>query len=279
MRNDEFKGHILSRREVLGLLGGAGATFWLGQKLGGSAPATPDAPRLGAATPTATPTGKRTCIARPELTEGPFFVDEGLVRSDIRTDPSNGKAKPGVPLQIEFNVSKFGDACVALEGALVDVWHCDALGLYSDVGQNGTQGQKFLRGSQITDANGVAKFLTIFPGWYPGRTVHVHFKIRVPVGEQTHEFTSQFFFDDALTRQIFQREPYRQNGPNPQPNARDGIFNEGGRELLLDLKPEGAGYSTKFDIALDLMRAPRPNRGAGGGGPRPPRPIFGHWGD
>lgn len=270
--SDEFKGHILSRREVLALLGGAGASVLLGSRLGNSAPAK-----------TVTTTQKsdaRTCIARPELTEGPFFVDEGLLRSDIRSDPKTGQIKAGTPLEIAFHVSQFGDACAALEGALIDVWHCDALGAYSDVGQNNTVGQKFLRGSQKTDALGKAKFLTIFPGWYQGRTVHIHFKIRVAVGQQTREFTSQFFFDDALTRQILARAPYAQNGPNPQPNARDGIFNEGGRELLLDLKPTGEGYGAAFEIALDLSKS-SPSRPHGGpnGGPPPRGPIFGHWGD
>jgi protocatechuate 3,4-dioxygenase beta subunit len=125
--------------------------------------------------------GQSACIVRPQQTEGPYFVDEGLNRSDIRSDPATGSVKPGVPLTLQFQVSQVGaNACVPLAGAIVDVWHCDAAGAYSDVADRNanTLGQKFLRGSQVTNADGTVEFTTIYPGWYPGRTVHIHFKIR-----------------------------------------------------------------------------------------------------
>ena len=110
------------------------------------------------------------CIVRPRHIEGPYFVDAGLNRSDIRSDPKTGATKYGVPLRLTFRVSQLhGRTCLPLTGAQVDVWHCDADGLYSDTKewQASTLGQRFLRGYQITDRKGLASFTTIFPGWYP----------------------------------------------------------------------------------------------------------------
>src|SRR5262245_3989443 len=97
----------------------------------------------------------------------------------------------------------------------------------------------------------MARFATIYPGWYPGRTVHLHFKIRTnPGAARDHEFTSQLYFDDALTDQVFAREPYAKRGPRRMRNDRDGIFRRGGSQLLLAPVPKGAGYSATFDVAL-----------------------------
>ena len=89
-----------------------------------------------------------------------------------------------------------------MAGAMVDICQCDAIGVYSDVrATNGffnTGGQRFLRGYQVTDASGVAKFTTVYPGWYQGRSVHIHFKIRTNAGGRNAEFVSQLYFDDAF---------------------------------------------------------------------------------
>lgn len=132
----------------------------------------------------------------------------------------------------------------------MDVWHCDALGAYSDVGS--TSGQKFLRGYQSTDASGNAQFSTIFPGWYQGRAVHIHFKIRTSLGGGGVEFTSQLFFDESVISQVFAQSPYSQKGRADTPNARDGIYQGGGSQLLLALAGEGTGYVATFDIALQF---------------------------
>jgi protocatechuate 3,4-dioxygenase beta subunit len=196
------------------------------------------------------------CVVRPEMTEGPYFVDEMLNRSDIRSDPSTSEVKEGLPLQITVRVSQIGDACLPLAGAQVDIWHCDALGVYSDATDPGfnTVGQKFLRGYQVTDANGLAQFTTIYPGWYQGRTVHIHFKIRTdPNSQLGYEFTSQLFFDDSLTDQVHALEPYASKGQRTLRNDGDGIFQGGGDQLLLQLAGTDQGYAATFDIGLQTV--------------------------
>lgn len=151
------------------------------------------------------------CVVRPELTIGPYFVDGQLNRSGIRSEPSDNSVKEGVPLTLNINVASIGEnSCTPIEGAQVDVWHCDAHGQYSGVSDQGfdTSGQKFLRGYQITDSNGAVKFQTIYPGWYSGRAVHIHFTIRTKGADNAdYQFTSQFFFDDTLTDQVHALAP------------------------------------------------------------------------
>ena len=150
-----------------------------------------------------------------------------------------------------FNLSRLSGAnCAPLEAAQVDVWHSDASGRYSDVGSS-TKGQQFLRGYQLTDAAGSARFLTIFPGWYGGRAVHLHFKIRsTRVSASRYTFTSQLYFDGALTERVFALEPYARRGQRWMRNRDDGIFGEGGERLLLAAQADGPGYSATFAIAL-----------------------------
>jgi protocatechuate 3,4-dioxygenase beta subunit len=244
MDNDDRPvGRVLSRREVIGLLGIGGAALLGGRALGQGGPG-------GRRNRPQTANG---CYARPELTEGPFFVDEKLNRSDIRTDANSKIIVPGVPLKLAVTVHSFaGGGCSLLKDAMVDIWHCDAYGRYSDVRQNDTAGQKWLRGYQMTDKDGLARFTTIYPGWYRGRTVHIHFKIRVTKNNRPYEFTSQWFFDDALSDKILAQAPYNQTGRRDMLNRNDGIYREGGEQMLLNLKPDGDGYSAAFDVGLDV---------------------------
>jgi protocatechuate 3,4-dioxygenase beta subunit len=254
MDNDDAQiGRILSRREVLALLGGSSVALLAACAPGALASPSPTtaAQQTSAAVTTAAASPAATalpsCIVRPALTEGPYFVDEKLERSDIRSDPATGVVRPGALLALNFVVSRVsGSACTALSGAMVDVWHCDALGAYSDV--DSTRGQKFLRGYQNTDASGSAKFTTIYPGWYQGRAVHIHFKIRPT---SATEFTSQFFFDDALNTQVFAQAPYSQKGTQGiVRNAADGIFQQSGGKLTLNVTKNGDAYAATFDIGL-----------------------------
>jgi protocatechuate 3,4-dioxygenase beta subunit len=194
------------------------------------------------------------------LTEGPYFVDEKLNRSDIRSDPATGAVSQGVPLKLAFNVMRVsGDACTPLTGAYLDVWHCDAAGTYSDVSGagNGTggAGRKFLRGYQITDANGAAQFSTIYPGWYSGRAVHVHFKLRLFAGSSTtYEFTSQFFFDESLTDTVHALAPYNDKGRRNVVNTTAGIYNSLSATektaLTLQATRDGDGYAGVITLGV-----------------------------
>lgn len=302
MENDDaLVGRILSRREALALLGAASAATLIAacaptQTLAtptaaGSANAEAQTAAAVASNPTAAATAQASastavaanattlpsCVVRPSLTEGPYFVDDQLNRSDIRTEPSDNSVRPGIPLALTFNVSKIANSeCTPLEGAQVDVWHCDVEGEYSGVSDRGftTTGQKWLRGFQLTDANGVAAFTTIYPGWYSGRTTHIHFKIRTPgLDNATYEFTSQLFFDEALTKQVYGVAPYASKGQKDTPNSTDGIFSD---QMLLAVSGDLNGFATKFDIALDLTDteagasdAAGGQGGPGGGGPPP----------
>lgn len=219
-----------------------------------AAQATSAASTTAAATVAAAGATLPSCVVVPELTEGPYFVDEKLNRSDIRSDTRTNTVKAGVPLRLVFNVSNVkSGSCTAYNGAIVDIWHCDAAGLYSDVQQNNTVGQNFLRGYQVTDANGKAEFTTIYPGWYQGRAVHIHFKMRSALdATKSHTFTSQLFFDDTVSNQIFTQAPYNSKGKNTTPNSSDGIFRNAGNALLLNVVKEGDGYTATFNIGLNI---------------------------
>jgi len=234
-------GRVLTRREAIAFLGATGALLFLGCSDGAAS---------------TDPSGtSSSCVVRPELTEGPYYVDEELKRSDIRSDPSDGSVKAGALLALTFNVSSAASAaCTPLSGAIVDLWHCDALGVYSDVADAGfnTVGKKFLRGYQVTDADGVARFTTIYPGWYQGRAVHMHFKVRSDASASSaYEFTSQLFFDDSLTDQVHAQAPYSAKGQRTLRNSGDGIYNSGGAQLVLDVTQASDGYAATFDIALE----------------------------
>jgi protocatechuate 3,4-dioxygenase beta subunit len=234
----------MSRRQALILLGTAGAAILAGHSTAynGSAPSS------GGKLPT--------CIVTPKQTEGPFFIDERLNRSDIRVDPSGGSLKAGVPLSLTLRVSTVGSGgCNPLSGAIVDVWHCDAAGAYSAVNEPGSQaaGKSFLRGYQVTDGNGNTQFTTIYPGWYPGRTVHIHFKVRTNAKSRNpQEITSQLYFDDLLTDRIHAQQPYTSKGHRSVKNQQDGLFRTGGRQLMLSLVEKHQGYEAIFDIGLQM---------------------------
>jgi protocatechuate 3,4-dioxygenase beta subunit len=285
-RDDDFVGRILSRREVFalfGAMGAAGLVAGFSQKAtraqqpndtnadsfvylpivskaqstptptatATNAPTATPLPTLTpnplTPTPTLTPTGTIVqCVARPEKTEGPFFVDELLNRSDIRSDPGTGALRPGAQFNLAFRAFNISNSCAALPNAQVDIWHCDASGLYSDVAQNGTSGQKFLRGYQLTNTNGIVNFVTIYPGWYISRAVHIHFKIRL----NNLVFTSQLFFDDTFTDQVYALAPYNTRGARTTRNSNDNIYGTNGSELQLTVAQSGGVYSATFDIGL-----------------------------
>ena len=183
-------------------------------------------------------------------------MDERLNRSDIRSDPADGSMTEGAPLVLSLAISSVAAGkCTPLAGAAVDLWHCDAGGRYSDTRDPGfdTTGRKFLRGFQITDAAGNVRFTTIYPGWYAGRTVHIHFKVRGGSGaKQGYEFTSQLYFDDAFTDRVYARAPYAKRGRRTVRNGGDGLFRDGGNRMILPVIESGAGYAASFNVGVTL---------------------------
>ena len=181
--------------------------------------------------------GAVSCVLAPELTEGPFYVEDERVRRDIT------EGKVGVPLTLRLRVLDVA-TCKPIRGAAVDIWHCDALGVYSGGGT-----ANFLRGVQRTGANGVATFETVYPGWYRGRAVHVHVKVHLG-GNVVH--TGQFFFPAAVTNAVARRAPYSRHGTPDTSNASDSIFRNGGSRSMLKLTRSGRGYVGT--IAMGVQR-------------------------
>lgn len=254
---------LRSRRQILGVLGGAVA---------------------GVPIVTHTPLwGQAACavISSPSLTEGPYFVDEDLNRRDIRLD-TDGSIQPGLPLSLAINVSQLVDCNpVPLTGAYVDIWHCNAAGVYSDIAQQNASGRTFLRGYQSTDRHGNVYFLTIYPGWYQGRSVHIHVKVRTFTGpSQIYEFTSQFFMEEAFTDEVYRLAPYNTRGTRDTRNSNDGIYNgasslagttsNSGSELMLTTRRKASWVEADARLILNLSLGSSPDQQPGGGGPGGP---------
>jgi protocatechuate 3,4-dioxygenase beta subunit len=215
----------LSRRASLVRLGGlVVATATAGWKVADSESAS--------AGPTAVASGVVSCVLSPEMTQGPYYVPGDKFRRTIT------EGKPGVPLTLKLTVVDVS-TCRAINGAAVDIWHCDAGGVYSETSVQGTEDRTFLRGIQKTDAKGVVTFRTIYPGWYQGRTVHIHVKVALG-GNVVH--TGQLFFSDRLTDAVYKRAPYSRRPGRSTRNATDSIFRNGGSKSLLRMTKTGKGY-------------------------------------
>jgi hypothetical protein len=178
--------------------------------------------------PAAVAAGAVKCVLTPELTEGPYYIAGEKVRRNI----TEGKA--GVPLLLKTTVVS-ASTCKPIKQAAVDIWHCDAEGVYSAFGSSE---RTFLRGIQYTDRNGVATFATIYPGWYQGRAVHIHVKVHIG-GSVVH--TGQLFFPDALTAKVYERAPYSSRGAPDTTDASDSIFRNGGSKGMLTLSKQASG--------------------------------------
>jgi len=190
--------------------------------------------------PAAVASGAVTCVLTPEMTEGPYYVPDEAVRRDITEGLS------GTPLALRLTVVN-ASTCQAIAGAKVDVWHANALGVYSGVqGNSGT----FMRGVQPTNAHGLAQFETIYPGWYAGSTVHIHVKVHLG-GNVVH--TGQLFFPDSLSDSVYRKAPYSTRPGRDVRNATDAIFRNGGSRSMLKLSRSGTGYVGA--IALGVHRA------------------------
>jgi protocatechuate 3,4-dioxygenase beta subunit len=197
------------------------------------------------------------CVLSPAKTEGPYFVDEKLRRADIRIDPTDDSVQAGVPLRLTIRAVDADRNCAPVQGAAIDVWHCNAQGLYSDEAQNGTSGKKYLRGYQVTDGTGSVGFTTVYPGWYQGRTIHIHFKVRLYDGSnETYEFTSQIFFDESTNNTVMALPAYNRGRARETLNANDMVYGSDGGELLASASGgPSAGYSALFEVGLTGLPA------------------------
>jgi protocatechuate 3,4-dioxygenase beta subunit len=239
--DDRPVGRLLTRRELVALFGAVTAVAMTHRA----------AAQTGALAPVVIPS----CVVQPQQTEGPYFVDERLLRSDVRSDAKTGAITAGVPIDLKLTIAQVtaAGACAPLAGAQVDIWQCDAVGRYSDVRDrnNDTTGLTFLRGHQIADAAGSVRFTTIYPGWYPGRAVHIHFKVRTAAGSsQAYEFTSQFYFDERLTDRVHARAPYSAHSGQRMRNDSDGIFRDGGAQLTLPVTESREGFTASFTVGM-----------------------------
>jgi protocatechuate 3,4-dioxygenase beta subunit len=178
------------------------------------------------------------CTIAPEMTEGPYYFDVDTMRRDLSED------REGAPLRLGVRVRE-GASCTPLPDAVVDVWHCDALGLYSGFeaastgpggGAGRTDDETYCRGAQVTNADGITEFVTVYPGWYRGRTVHIHAKVHL---DGSTMLTTQLFFDDDFTAGISGREPYASDGGRDTFNDDDSIFDDA---LLLTLSERSDEY-------------------------------------
>lgn len=247
----------IGRRTVLIATGATAATLAVG------AAATPEAPTTGTADTgdTAPVAAAAVCTLTKEMTEGPYYLDGQLVRADIRED------KTGFPLVLTLTVVD-DDTCAPLAGALVEIWHCDALGEYSGfVGNNGhdePDNGTFLRGAVLSNSSGVARITTVYPGWYRGRCIHIHLKVHTDVtltsdgsftgGQELH--TGQLFFDETVTTRVGALSPYSANTVPRTTLAQDSIYDEGGAASgLLTLTALGssptAGYTGSLTVGVE----------------------------
>jgi protocatechuate 3,4-dioxygenase beta subunit len=171
-----------------------------------------------------------TCVLTPEQTEGPYYIAGEKVRRDI----TEGRA--GVPLLLHALVVD-ARTCKPIKGAAVDIWHADASGLYSGFGQ-GAASRTFMRGIQRTNARGLAQFRTVYPGWYPGRTVHIHVKVHAG-GDVLH--TGQLYFPDAVTDAVYRKAPYDARPNRSTRNRDDALYANGGRRSTVSLRKTRTG--------------------------------------
>jgi protocatechuate 3,4-dioxygenase beta subunit len=237
----------MGRRHVIAILGALGVGALAAACRRSTTPDEPPATVPPTEAGPAETAGKHpACVLTPETTEGPYYLDLHNVRSDIRED------REGAETRLAISVVDAA-ACAPLRDAAVDIWHADAAGVYSGFGAgaarpgSGGDGPRFLRGTQVTGADGVARFVTIYPGWYPGRAVHIHVKVHAG-GREIH--TGQLFFSDSFTEGVYARAPYSARpGPDLR-NAEDGIFARAQGSGLVSITAAGEAYDASITLGV-----------------------------
>ena len=239
----------ISRRQAIGILAVAGVGVIAG--CGGGAKTS---------NTTTTTTTNSSCIVSPEGEEGPYFVNDsakGFARSDIRSNLDGSNTQDGIPLKLSISVFDSENSCAAMANVQVDIWHCNASGVYSAEGVESTSGETWLRGYQLTDSNGLVTFVTIVPGWYAGRTTHIHLRLRSSYDSTSTggtNTTQLFFSQDVITTISTTISPYSAEGTNPTTNATDHVYaGEVSGETLLTLSGDTtSGYTAAFKVNLPI---------------------------
>jgi protocatechuate 3,4-dioxygenase beta subunit len=190
-------------------------------------------------------------------------VDELLNRVDVRTDTSSGAAQAGIPLALTIYLYSNDDDCTPYEGAVIDIWNANALGVYSDEASENSTGTNYLRGYQVTDSEGKAEFITNMPGWYSGRSMHVHVRVRTFDGtsSQTFSWFTQLFFGESVDSAVAATSTYQAN-PNGtrvhdtedrvwKTDADGKVTNDGASVTVPLTGDTTSGYAGTFGIGLD----------------------------
>jgi len=232
----------VSRREALTMIGVAGAAL---ASCNGTTPTSPSTTTTAISTTTATTTPTTTaaaCAVTPSETAGPFPSLALPVRSDVRED------RTGLPLNLAIAVVNAGANCAPVTNASVEIWHCDAAGNYSEYGN--LTSSTWLRGIQPVDAAGVARFTTIYPGWYAGRATHIHIEVFV---DNRSVKTSQIAFPEEINSAVYASGVYASKGQNPTKNTNDNVFSDGFTSELATLTGDmSAGYNATFQVGVTL---------------------------
>ena len=251
--SDEHPNQRLTRRQTLGIAGAAGTAVVLGGGAGKVISKLAEDPDEVTAA-----TAARSCKLTPEVTEGPFYVALDKIRKDIT------EGRPGVPLTLRIRVIDTR-RCAPIHGAAVDVWHCDAGGLYSDESSNGTAGQTYLRGVQLTNKKGYATLKTIYPGHYTGRATHIHLKVHIGGkarggtlrgGHVSH--TGQLFFSETANSSVYALSPYSSDTAQRTLNSSDSIYSQaGGTSAEVSLGGSASsGYVGRITLGVNPKATP-----------------------
>lgn len=250
----------LDRRQALRLLGagglgavvlgacgdGTGTRTSTGATTTAGGVPTTDVPAASSGLTPAAFEGAGSCALTPEQTEGPYYLEVDKIREDVRED------RQGTRLRLATRIVDT-DGCTPIKSAVFEIWHCDAGGLYSGFeqasrgaggrpgraspgGGSGVDSTRYLRGAQVTDGDGIAAITTIYPGWYRGRTVHVHAKVFITSREV---LTTQLYFDDGVTDTVYAAAPYNSRTGRDTFNRNDRIFSD---KTVLTLRKDGDGY-------------------------------------
>jgi protocatechuate 3,4-dioxygenase beta subunit len=241
-----------TRRQTLGMAGAAGTALAIGGVTGKAISGLAGTDQVDAAM------AAKACKLTPEVTEGPFYVSLDKIRRDLT------EGRPGVPLTLKLRVIDV-KRCRPIHSAAVDIWHCDASGLYSDESSNGTAGQTFLRGVQLTNKKGFATFQTVYPGHYTGRATHIHMKVHIGGkarggtlrgGHVSH--TGQLFFAESANSSVYALSPYSSDTAPRTLNSSDSIYSQAGgsRSEVSLAGSASSGFVGRIVVGVNPKRTP-----------------------